>query len=71
MSNHVARMEEDIVFKMLTDKPTGKKFLGRHTHRWEDNIRMGLKEIAVNIRNWIDRDYWRSLMYAVFKSPVP
>ena len=34
-------------------------------HRWEDNIRMDLKEIGINTRNWIDsaqdRDYSRAL----------
>ena len=52
-------------FKMLTGKPTGKRPLGRHTHRSEDSIRMDLKEIGINTRNWVDsaqgRDYWRPL----------
>ena len=30
--------------------------------RWEDNIRMNLKEIGINTRNWFDliqdKDYW-------------
>ena len=54
------------VFKFLTGKPTGKRPLGRPRHRWEENIRMDLKEIGVNTRNWIDltqdRDYWRALV---------
>ena len=33
--------------------------------RWEDNIKMDLKEIGVSVRSWIDssqdRDYWRAL----------
>ena len=33
-------------------KPTGKRPLGRC--RWEDNIRMDLKEISINARNWVD-----------------
>ena len=32
---------------------------------WEDNIRMDLKEIGIDMRNWVDaaqdRDYWRPL----------
>ena len=28
--------------------------LGRPRRRWEDNIRMDLKEIGINTRNWID-----------------
>ena len=36
-------------FKILTAKPTGKRPLGRPRRRWEDNIRMDLKE-KVSIR---------------------
>ena len=44
----VARMEEDrSVFKILTLNPTGKRPLGRPIRRWEDNIRIDLKEIDV------------------------
>ena len=35
-------------FKILTGNPTGKRPLGRPRHRWEDNIRMNLKEIGIN-----------------------
>ena len=53
-------------FKILTGKPTGKRPLGRSRHIWVDNIRMNLKEIGINTRNWIDlaqnRDFWRALM---------
>ena len=52
---HVARMEESWgAFKILTGKPRGKRPLGRPRRRWEDNIRMDLKEIVINMRNWID-----------------
>ena len=45
-ADHVAGMEEDrSAFKILTDKPTGKRPLGRPRRRWEDNIRMNLKEL--------------------------
>ena len=40
--------------KILTSKPTEKRFLGMPRHRWEDNIRLDLKEIGVNMKNWID-----------------
>ena len=53
---------------MLTGKPTGKIPLGRPRRRWEDNIRMDLKKIGINTRNWVhsaqDRDYWRALVNA-------
>ena len=41
-------------FNILTSKPKGMRPLGRPSHRWEDNIRMDLKEIDVSVRNWID-----------------
>ena len=51
-SGHVARMEEGrSALNILTGKPTGKRSLGRPRRRWEDNIRMVLKEIGINTRN--------------------
>ena len=48
-------------FKILTSTPAGKRPLGRPRHRWKDNIRIDLKEIVMNTRNWVnstqDRDY--------------
>ena len=52
-ASHVARMEEGRnAFIKLTDKPTGKRTLGRPRRKWEDNIRMDLKKICVKMRNW-------------------
>ena len=54
-AGRVVRMEEGRSnFKILTGKPTGNRPLGRRRRRWEDNIRMDLKEIGVNTRNWVD-----------------
>ena len=63
----MARIEESrSAFKVLTGIPAGKRPLGRPGRRWEDNIRMDLKEIVINMRNWVgsaqDRDYWRALV---------
>ena len=55
--------------------PTGKRPLGRLRRRWQDNIRMDLKEIAFDTGRWVDsardRDYWRALVNAVMNLPVP
>ena len=49
-AGHIARMKEGrSAFKMLTGKPTGKIPLGRPRGRWEDNIKMDLKEIGVDV----------------------
>jgi hypothetical protein len=69
-------MEEDrSAFKILIGKPAGKKPLGRPRRRWEDNIRMDLKEMGINTRNWVDsaqdRDYWRALVNAALILRVP
>ena len=38
-----------------------RDLLGRPSGRWEDNIRMDLEEIGINVKNWVDlaqdRDY--------------
>jgi hypothetical protein len=44
----VARMgEERKVYKLLVGKREGKRPLGRPRRRWEDGIRMDLREIGV------------------------
>jgi hypothetical protein len=65
-AGHVDRMEERrSAFKILTGIPTGKRLLGRPRHRWEDNNRMDLREIGVNMKNCIDsaqdKDYGGAL----------
>ena len=72
-AGHVARLEEGrSALKILTGKPTGKRPSGRR--RW-DNIRMDLKEIGVNTRNWVDstqdRNYLRALVNAALILRVP
>jgi hypothetical protein len=42
-AGHVARMgEKRNAYRILVGKPEGKRPLGRHRRRWEDNIRMDL-----------------------------
>ena len=40
-------------FKILIGTPAGKRPLGRPRRRWENNIRMYLKKISINTRNWV------------------
>ena len=75
-TGHVARMEEArSAPKILTGIPAGKRPLGRPRRRWEDNIRMDLKEIDINTRNCVDsaqdRNYWRALGNAALNLRVP
>ena len=54
--------------KVLTGKLIGKRALENPRRRWEDNIRMDLKEICINTRDWVDsaqdKDYRRALVNA-------
>jgi hypothetical protein len=49
---YVARMgEERKLYKVLAGKLEGKRPLGRPRRRWEDGIRMDLREIGLGV--WI------------------
>jgi hypothetical protein len=39
--------------RVFVGRPKSKRPLGRPTHRWEDNIKMDLREIGVDEANWI------------------
>jgi hypothetical protein len=53
-------------FKILVRKPEGRKPLRIPRRRWEDNIRLDLREIMWEDVDWIylaqDRDQWRVLV---------
>jgi hypothetical protein len=38
---------------VLVGRPEGKRPVGRPRHRWEDNIKMDLREITIDGANWI------------------
>jgi hypothetical protein len=48
---------------------------GRPRRRWEDNIKMDIREVGWGGMNWIelplDRDRWRALVNAVMNLRVP
>ena len=53
-TGHVKRMEGRSAFKILTGKSTVKRTLGRPRRRLDYNIRIDLKEMGINTRNWDD-----------------
>jgi hypothetical protein len=53
-AGHVVRMGEGRgVYGVLVGRPKGKRPLGRPRRRWEDNIKMNLREIGMDWANWI------------------
>jgi hypothetical protein len=73
-AGHVARMGEGRkLYKVWVGKPEGKRSLGRPRRRWEDGIRMDLREIGGSV-DWIqlaqDRDRWRAVVSTVMNLPV-
>jgi hypothetical protein len=54
------------VYRVLVGRTGGKSPLGRPRRRWEDNIKMDLREIGIDRVNWIrlsqDRVRWRDFV---------
>jgi hypothetical protein len=69
---HKQSLEPELI---LWYEPEGKKQLGRHRRRWEDNIKMDLLEVGLGAMDWIeltqDRDRWRTLVNMVMNLRVP
>jgi hypothetical protein len=63
------------VYRALVGKPEGMRPLGRPRSRWEDNIKMDLREVGWGCADWIDldqdRDRWRAIVYTVMNLLVP
>jgi hypothetical protein len=57
------------VYRILVRRPEGKKPLGRPRRRWENNIKMDLREIGIDGANWIrltrDRVQWQAFVNMV------
>jgi hypothetical protein len=62
-------------YNILVGRPEGKRPLGRPRRRWEDNIKMDLREIVFGDVDWIRwaqyRDRWRALVNTVMNLRVP
>jgi hypothetical protein len=67
---HVACMGKGRgVYSILVGRPEGKRPLERLRHRWEDNIKMDLREVGIDGENWIqlaqDRVQWQACVNMV------
>ncbi|KAJ4444847.1 hypothetical protein ANN_06644 [Periplaneta americana] len=75
-AGHVARMGESRnAYRVLVGRLEAKRPLGRPRRRWEDNIKMNLREVGYDGGDWInlaqDRDQWRAYVRAAMNLRVP
>jgi hypothetical protein len=73
---HVAHMRDGRgVYRVLAGRPEGKRPVGRPRRRWEDNIKLDLREIGIDRANWIqlaqDRVQWLTCVNTVMNLRVP
>jgi len=75
-AGHVAHMRERRgVYRVLVEKPEGRRPLGKPRHRWEDNNKIDLQEVGCGGMDWIElaqvTDRWQALVNAVMNVRVP
>jgi hypothetical protein len=75
-AGHVARMGKGRgAYRVLVGRPEGKRPLGRPRHRWDDNIKMDIREIGIDGASWIwlaqDRAQWWAFVNTVMNVQVP
>jgi hypothetical protein len=62
------------IYRVLVGRSEAKRPLGRPRRRWEDNIKMDLREIGMSGANWIqlvqDRVQWRDFVNTVMNLGV-
>jgi hypothetical protein len=63
------------VYRVLVRRPEGKRPLGRPRFRWEDNIKLDLREIRIDGAKWIqltqDRVQWLAFVNTVMNRRIP
>jgi hypothetical protein len=75
-AGHVACMEERrSTYRILLEKPVGKRPHGRPRHRWEDNIKTDIQDVRCGGMDWIqlaqDINKRRALVNVVMNLQVP
>jgi hypothetical protein len=75
-AEHMAHMRVGKgVYRVLVGRPEGKRPLGRPKHRWEDNIKLVLKEIKIDRANYIQlaqvKVQWWACVNTVMNLRVP
>jgi hypothetical protein len=75
-AGHVARIVEGRgVYRVLIGRPEGKRQLEIPRRRWEDNIKMDIRETGTVWANWIqlaqDGVQWRACMNTIMNLRVP
>jgi hypothetical protein len=66
---HLARMgDRRGVYRVLGGRPEGKRPLKRPRRRWEDNIKMDLRDIGIDGANWIQ---WLACVNTVMNLRIP
>jgi hypothetical protein len=62
-------------YRVLVGKPEGRRSVERPRRRWENNIKMDLREVGWGGMDWInlaqDRNRWRALVNTVMNLRVP
>jgi hypothetical protein len=76
LAEHVARMgEKRNAYRLLVEKPEGRRPPGRPRRRWIENIRMDPVEVGWGDVDWIglaqERDRWRALVNSVLNLRAP
>jgi hypothetical protein len=76
LAGHVACMGKGRdIYRVLVGRPESKRPLGRSRRRWEDNIKLDVREIGIIEANWIqlaqDMVQWWVFVSTVMNLQVP